>query len=197
MEFFTATETWVMKWCAPLVRRWRAPVMVTALALAAAFILLLTSPDLGDIANLFLVVPLVCLILIVLLLNQSGGTKLVCLTLLCFYVLTSWQVTRHWVEVRSDLRWMAGSRYFKSKVLEASGCGDWKTALWDGWGMFAQDTNVYLVFSPDDGLRNYSPAHLQGLPVPVAQVQRLERGWYSVTFYTNEGWEDCSMPDLS
>jgi hypothetical protein len=97
------------------------------------------------------------------------------------------------MEVRSELRWLAASQYWKSQVFkqspeDASGV---KTVIWDGWGMFAQDTDAYLVFSPDDQLHNYSPSNLSGLPCPVWRVQRLEKLWYSVTFYTNEGWGAC------
>ncbi len=48
---------------------------------------------------------------------------------------------------------------------------------------------MYISCSvPTTDLRNYSPTNLHGLPCPVWRVQRLEKQWYSVTFYTNEGW---------
>jgi len=193
MRFFAATEAFVMKWCAPLVMRWRASVIVTTVAIALAFILLLTDPSLGSLENLFLIVPLTSLVLIGLLIGQGGNTKLVCLTLLCFYALTSWQLNKHWMEIRSETRWLAASRSWKVQVLEQSPKNDSgvKTVIWDGWGMFAQDTDVYLVYSPDDRLRNYSPSNLSGLPCPVWRVQRLEKQWYSVTFYTSEEWDYC------
>ena len=118
---------------------------------------------------------------------------MVCLTLLCLYALTSWQLNRHWMEVRTDLRWLVDSKYWKAKVIEQPARADagLRCVIWDGWGMFAQNTDVYLIFSPDDRLRNYSPMNLSGLPVPVWRVQRLEKQWYSVTFYTSDGWDGC------
>jgi len=105
-------------------------------------------------------------------------------------MLLSWQMLKYSEEIRSEGRWLAESRSSKAKVLEAPpepGSG-MKWVVWDGWGELAQDTDVYLVFDPDDGLRNYSPTRLSGLPKPVWKVQRLEKHWYSVTFFTGDGW---------
>jgi hypothetical protein len=190
VQFFASTEIYLMKWCAPIVRKWRAPVIVTTIAIAIAFILLLTSPSLGNIANLFLVIPIASLFLIGLLIIQKGKTRATCFALLSFYALTSWQMEKHWMETRSELRWIGEARSWKDETLQRPsepGSGI-KWVVWDGWGMFAQDTDVYLVFDPDDGLRNYSPSHLNGLPKPVWKVQRLEKQWYSVTFFTEDGW---------
>jgi hypothetical protein len=60
-----------------------------------------------------------------------------------------------------------------------------KSQVWDGWGELAMDADVYLIYDPSDGLRQYDESHLQGLPCPVWKVQRLEKQWYSVTFTTN------------
>ncbi len=201
MRVFAVAETWIVKWIVPLVRwvaplvaRWRASVIVATVAILSAFILLLTSPSLGDIANLFLIVPMASVSLIGLLICQRGKTKLVCVMLLCFYALFTWQIQENWMEIRTDLRWAAGSRYWKERVLEQPSQADlgMKCGIWDGWGMFAMDTDVYLVYSPDDRLRNYAPSNLSGLPIPVSRVQRLEKQWYSVTFYTSEGWDGCT-----
>jgi hypothetical protein len=67
-----------------------------------------------------------------------------------------------------------------------------KCGIWDGWGFGGNDTNAYLVFSPKDELRSYSPSNLSGLPTSVLNVQRLESNWYSVTFYTDDGWDGCA-----
>jgi hypothetical protein len=193
MRFFATTEPYIMKWLVPPLTKGRAPFSIVAVAIMVAFVLLLSCPDLGDIANLLIIVPLASIALIVLLVQGPAKTRLVCFALLSFYALTSWQMMKRWVEIRSDLRWVAGSRSWKDEVLRqppVPGSGV-KWVVWDGWGMFAQDTDVYLVYSPDDRLRQYSPANLAGLPCPVSRVQRLEKAWYSVTFYTDQEWDDC------
>jgi cell division protein FtsW (lipid II flippase) len=174
--------------------QWRVPFVVVIVAITAAFMLVMFSPNLGDIAALFVVAPITVLVLLgVLIWGQR--TRLVCLALLCFYLPLSWQMTKHSGEIRSEVRWLAASRFWKTKVLQQNPRPEsgMKCIDWDGWGLFAQDTEVYLVFSPDDGLRNYSPSKLNGLPAPVWRVQRLEKQWYSVTFYTGEGWDGCGV----
>jgi hypothetical protein len=173
--------------------KWRLPFAVGFLATATSFALVLYSSNFGEMAGIFLVTPLAGLILLVLLIRRKRMARYVCLAILCFYVLLSWQMLKHSAEIRSESRWLSSSRTWKAEVLKqpsrtTSGV---RYVVWDGWGMFAQDTDVYLVFSPDDGLRKYSPSNLSGLPCPVWRVQRLEKQWYSVTFYTNEGWDGC------
>jgi hypothetical protein len=169
--------------------RWREPVVVSAVALAVMFGLILYSPNFGEIAGLLVVGPVTVLILIVLAFKTKRRARWVRFALLCCFALVGWQMLGHSEVVRSESRWLIDSRHWKEAVLATpvtdSGL---KWVVWDGWGMFAQDTDVYLVFSPDDELRNYSPTNLHGLPCPVWRVQRLEKQWYSVTFYTNEGW---------
>jgi hypothetical protein len=175
--------------------KWQVPFAVAATAIAIGFALSFYSSNFGDLASLFLIVPLASIVLIVLMIRRRGSARRLCLAILCCYALLSWQMLKHSVEIRSEVRWLAGSRSWKAEVLKqpprtASGM---KCLIWDGWGMFAQDTDVYLVFSPNDGLKTYSPSNLGGLPSPVWRVQRLEKQWYSVTFYTNEGWDGCGI----
>jgi hypothetical protein len=85
-------------------------------------------------------------------------------------------VDEHWDDTRSELRWLVGSRSWKAKVMQQPVRTDsgMRCAIWDGWGFAGEDTDVYLVYSPNDGLRNYSASSLNGLPQPVSNVQRLE-----------------------
>jgi hypothetical protein len=61
--------------------------------------------------------------------------------------------------------------------------------------MFAQNTEVYLVFDPTDSLSRSAssrqPGKFDGIPCEVNLVRRLESHWYSVQFYTSEDWDHC------
>ena len=175
--------------------KWRAPLTVMIVTMLTIIALLIYSHDFGSLAGAFLVAPVALLIMAVLILRGSRTTKLFGLVLLCLCVLLTWQILEHSEEIRSEMRWLVGSGQWKNIGLDQSPntLSGMKCVIWDGWGMFAQDTNVYLVYSPDDALRNYSPSNLSGLPSPVSRVQRLERYWYSVTFYTDEGWDHCGV----
>jgi hypothetical protein len=173
--------------------KWGAPFVVMTTALALIFVLILYSPNFGSIAGSLLIAPLAVLILIGLTIKVTGRSRLVHFGLICVCAFLSWQLCGHSEAIRSEVRWLVDSRYWKRTVLEEPSAmpSGIKCVVWDGWGMFAQDTDVYLVFSPDDALRNYSESDLSGLPIPVWRVQRLERQWYSVTAYTNGGWDGC------
>jgi hypothetical protein len=175
--------------------KWRIPLAVVLAAIAFAVALSLYSSNFGALASLFIVVPVTTLALIAFLIRGRGKTKLACLALLTFYVLSSWQMVRRPEQVRAELRWLVNARTWKSEVLQEQPRSNdgLRCLIWDSWGMFAQDTDVYLVFSPDDSLRNYSPSNLSGLPGPVWRMQRLEKQWYSVTFFTNDGWNGCRI----
>lgn len=68
----------------------------------------------------------------------------------------------------------------------ASAKGDLKLIDWDGWGMFAQNTYVFLVFDPTDSLSvaamTHQPGKFNGIPCEVLLVRRLKSQWYSVRF---------------
>jgi hypothetical protein len=169
-------------------------LVVALLSTSIAIALVLYSPNFGKIAAIIIAAPLTSIALIFFSARERGKARLICIVILGSYALVNWQVFRLSEAIRSEVRWLVDSEYWKAKVLKepAHAGSKMQCLIWDGWGMFAQDTDVYLIFSPDDRLRNYSPSNLSGLPVPVWHVQRLEKQWYSVTFYTNEGWDGCS-----
>lgn len=104
----------------------------------------------------------------------------------------------HPIAIRSMARWLVSARAYKTQVLEQPQPpnGELKHIDWDGWGMFAQNTDVYLVFDPSDSLWKAAlsgePGKFDGIPCEVQLVRRLESHWYSVIFYTGEGWEQCN-----
>jgi hypothetical protein len=105
----------------------------------------------------------------------------------------------HPIAIRSAARWLAGSRQYKAQVLAEPEppSGELKYIEWDGWGMFAQDTSVYLVYDPTDSLSAAAMSHKPGkfdhIPCKAQLVRRLENQWYSVIFYTSETWGGCQQ----
>jgi hypothetical protein len=97
--------------------------------------------------------------------------------------------------LRPSLRWLLWSHRYKAKLLAAPtpANGTLQHVEWDasGWGPIGP-TIVYLVLDPTDSLsaaaRSHSPGQFSGIPCEVPRVQRLERHWYAVTFYTEESW---------
>jgi hypothetical protein len=95
--------------------------------------------------------------------------------------------------IRSEARWLVWAHRYKAEVLaQPSVTGELKHVEWDGWGWAAQDTTVYLVFDPTDSLstaaREHRPGKFNGIPCEVPVVDRLEKNWYAVRFYTDEWW---------
>jgi hypothetical protein len=96
--------------------------------------------------------------------------------------------------LRPRARWLFLSKSFKREVLHL--VADPKNGLryeeWDGWGMAGQDTIVFLIYDPTDelgeGLRNSSSGQFAAIARHTWHWERLERCWYSVTFYTNDPW---------
>ena len=105
---------------------------------------------------------------------------------------------KHPLVIRSAVRWMVGRTIYKEKVFAepTSAKGDLKHIEWDGWGMFGQDTSVFLVFDPTDSLAMAAtsrlPGKFNGIPCEVFLVRRLESHWYTVQNYTDQGWGACN-----
>jgi hypothetical protein len=94
-------------------------------------------------------------------------------------------------------RWLLSARSYKASVLSQPNPPNeqLKHIEWDGWGWAGQNTVVFLVFDPTDGLaaaaRYNPPIKYDHIPCEVDRVLRMERQWYTVEFYTNSTWADC------
>jgi len=101
--------------------------------------------------------------------------------------------------VRDEARWLIWSREYKTRVLAqpAPANEELRHIYWDGWGMFAQDFSVLLVFDPTDSLsipaRSGQSGTFNGIPCEVSIVRRMESHWYTVEFagYVDESWDKC------
>jgi len=103
---------------------------------------------------------------------------------------------KHGSAIRTTARWLLWSRTYKEEALaQPSATGEFRHIEWDGWGWGGQNTTEFLVYDPTDSLgaaaRSHLPGKFGGIPCEVPLVGRLESHWYTVTFYTNQGWGEC------
>jgi hypothetical protein len=170
---------------------------LVVLALFFVAILIIFGPlDLSIIMDLFLVVPIISMFL----LSDAIRTKnRHLLLILAVYIGVSAVLIAYSSVTRTKMRWLLLSKHYKAEVLKESDASDghFKHAEWDGWGMFAQNTVVYVVY-PTNSLSNaaitHGPGKARGWPCEVSSVRRLENQWYAAQFYTNEEWSDCAEP---
>ena len=115
--------------------------------------------------------------------------------MLVIYGLISFAFLKHQFVIRSAERWLLFSLHYKAEVLKQPEpqSGEFKHIEWDGWGLpGAGDTTAYLVFDPADSLAQAAKGHAAGkypgIPCAVPKVNRLEKHWYAVVFYTDEQW---------
>jgi len=105
----------------------------------------------------------------------------------------------HPFAIRDAARWLVSSPDYKAQVLAQPQPpnGELKHIGWDVWGFpGAGDTTVYLVFDPTDslsaGARSDQSGKFKGIPCEVPSIRRLESGWYTVLFYTDQTWGNCN-----
>ena len=100
-------------------------------------------------------------------------------------------------EIRSPLKWLLWSSEYKKRVLAqpARANGDFQHTQWDGWGWAGIDTTIYLVYDPSDSLafaaKSHQPGKFNGIPCVVPRVRRMQKQWYTITFYTEQDWNGC------
>ena len=151
----------------------------------------------GDILNLLLIAPVICLVCLLLMAAFAIRKKLrQCLSVfLALLVFVAISCVLHFKKdtVRASIRWLLWSQRYKAEVLAlpAPASGELRHMEWEATGFAGVANNtVYLVFDPTDLLpaRIDSPGRYSGIPCEVLLVRRLESHWYWVRFYTDEVW---------
>jgi hypothetical protein len=183
---------------------WRRALYAAAATSVVLVSIGLCESDVSLVLYLFVAVPLLLAATIYLLITtrKNYGRRLPVLSAL----IVLWAISASLIvydfknptATRTRARWLLWSQRYKEEVLKqpASRSGDFKHIDWDGWGMFAQDTSIYLVFDPTDSL--LKPAierqsgNFKGIPCETQLVTRLEDHWYVVLFYTDETWGQCN-----
>ena len=178
-----------------VLRPWLAPAGTTLLAFFVPFIIGLSPEfDIGQLAYFLLIVPLVTLsFLILALIRRTRRVWLVlcvfcCVSLACFKANYFLRVHGRWV-------WLAGTAKRRVLAQEAPPVGQLRHMDWDGWGMFAQDTEVYLVTDPANATmaitRSADGLKVKGVPCNFWRSYRLEPHWYALVFFTQTSWDSC------
>jgi hypothetical protein len=185
---------------------WPLQLSAASVAFVVSIAILVCQADTGFFLELFVVAPFLVIMTVVLLVYTSirrGRPKrlqLLSMLAILWVVPTALSIydSKHPATIRSTARWLLWSPQYKQEVLAqpTSANGDLQHIEWDGWGMFGQDTSVFLVFDPTDSLstpaRRHQSGKFKGIPCGVPLVTRLEKHWYAVPFYTNESWGACN-----
>ena len=178
-----------------LVNPWPTAALTALLAFLIPFLIGISPGfDLGQPAYFLLVVPVLALILLVrAFLRRTRRAWLVlcvfcCISVACFKAAYFLRVHGRWM-------WLASTAKRQVLAQGPPSAGQLRHMDWDGWGMFAQDTEVYLVTDPinatiavtgsADGLK------AKGVPCPFWRSYRLEPHWYAFVFFTNTSWDSC------
>jgi len=159
------------------------------------------SYDIDQFLYVVFIAPIICFCFIVaavvIALRKRPIRSLSIVSMLVVYCAVTWALLRNPDEIHSKIRWLYGSKTYKSQVLSQSNStnGGLKHIEWDSWGWGGDDTFVYLVYDPSDSLLAAAQSHASGkfagIPCRVPVVYRMDRHWYSVVFYTNTGWDSC------
>jgi hypothetical protein len=165
----------------------------------------------SDVLYVFLIGPLALLATALIILIFAAFRKirrhfLRVLTMLAIFWIVSFLLVKNSFSIRTSARWLIWSHDYKSEVLAqaAPADGEFRHMVWEATGFagVANDT-IYLVFDPTDSLaaaaKGHSAGKFNGIPCKVPLVSRLESHWYTVLFYTDEGWgkpkQDCGVYD--
>jgi len=180
---------------------WWLPIFAFGGGCVLLLLLFVCNAD-TDLLYIFLIGPIVCLVLLVLMIASAIRKKLrrslsMLLTLTLFFLVSA-ALLKNEAAIRPKLRWLLFSREFKTQVLAQPlpANGELKHVEWDGWGGApVGDWTAYVVFDPTDSLsteaKSNSSGKFRGIPCNVDVVRRLENHWYSVTLSMNEWWDRC------
>jgi hypothetical protein len=166
---------------------WRLPLYTVL----GALILFSAGPHDLSVVLYLLVVAIVSIFL----LNEAIGKRRrqSLLALVIFWAVSA-ALVKNESAICNTGRWLVWAHHYKAVVLAEpeSAKGEFKHIEWDGWGMFAQNTYVFLVYDPTDSLslaaKGHQPGKIEGIPCEIDRVRRLESHWYSVQFYTGDYW---------
>ena len=175
---------------------WQLPILAAILAPVLFIPLVLWSPDFGPIAYSLLVTPLVCLVLLIAFFVIKHQ-KLAIASMLVIYCFFAWILSNNSEQIRSHLRWLFDSRDYKAKLLSqpTPSNGELRHIAWERYGWVTINTDIDLVYDPEDTLLDQTRAHgegkFTGIPCPVYQIHRLEPHWFTIRFYTDTTWNQC------
>lgn len=175
---------------------WRIPLYATLVAIAVLLPLDVGWGDASFLVNLFIVLPFLVLTtaaFLVYVVVQGARSRLrrpIALPLLASLI-SVWVIAGflefYGQTIRDTGRWLIWSREYKAQVLTkpTPPDGHLKYIAWDSWGMFAQDSDEFLVFDPTDSLATphaSDPGIVDGAQGTPFVARRLEKNWYLITY---------------
>ena len=149
---------------------WRLALYAVLGSFILFILVAIGEPDISLILCIFAVAPLISVVLLNSAIRKERRQRLSVLSMLAIYGAISVGLVANYSAVRTAARWFVWSHDYKAQVLvqPASAKGDLKHIDWDGWGMFAQNTYVFLVFYPTDSLSvaaiTHQPANSMAYP---------------------------------
>ena len=176
---------------------WRLPILAPIVALILFIPLVLWTPDFGPIVYSLFVTPIVCVALLIAFF-VSKHQKLTIVSMLVIFCASSWILDHNALDIRSHLRWLFQSHEYKTKLLAqpVPANGELRHTAWERYGWVTINTDIDLVYDPNDALLNQLSTHdegkFSGIPCPVRLVHRLEPHWFTVQFYTSTSWNECN-----
>ena len=181
---------------------WRLPLYVVVGASIALLSMMVYSPN-GGLLYMLVIAPLICFVLLIAAgIRKKPRQRLSILLTLVTFLVASAALLKNEGTLRPSIRWLLWSHRYKTELLAQMNPAksELKHVEWDGWGFVPSGNNVvYLVFDPTDSLahaaKTHAPGRFNGVPCDVPLVRRLERQWYSVWFYTDEKWGQCTYSD--
>ena len=181
---------------------WWLPLW-TAVGTSIILVSLVVYSPYGDLLYILVIAPLACVVLLfAAVIHKGRRQRLSRLLALAAFLVSSAALLKNEGTLRPTIRWLLWSHQYKAELLTQpnQAKSELKHVEWDGWGFVPSGNNVvYLVFDPTDSLayaaKTHAPGRFNGLPCEVPLVRRLERQWYSVRFYTDEEWGQCSYSD--
>lgn len=182
---------------------WRVPLYFIIVGSIILFAVAGCQADISLLVNVFVIAPILIVLSIALLIYLVARHRpdvlpfMAAVAVLWALAVSLFHYNReHPFALHKTLKWHAWSQEYKQEVLkQPSSNGDLKHIEWDGSGFAGAENNVYLVFDPSDSLlkaKKNKSLKFSGKSCDVREVNRLERDWYAVLFYTDQTWDECN-----
>lgn len=183
---------------------WRVPLYFIIVSSIILFSVASCQADVSLLVNVFVIAPILIVLSIALLIYLVARHRpevlpfMAAVAVLWALAVSLFHYNReHPFALHETLKWHVWSQEYKQEVLkQVSSNGDLKHMEWDRSGFAGVANNTaYLVFDPSDSLlkaKKNKSLKFSGKSCDVREVNRLERNWYAVLFYTDQSWDECN-----
>ena len=177
------------------VKHWPALAWTALLAFLIPYLIGISPGfDLGQLAYFLLFVPLIALTLLIFAFKRRSRRAWLVLCIFCCVSMLCFKAD-YFLRVHGRWMWLENTAKREVFAQGSPSAGQLGHMAWDGWGMFAQDTEVYLVTDPANATiavtRSADGLRAKGVPCAFWRSYRLEPHWYALVFFTNTNWDSC------